>query len=707
LGTTDGRRKDGSGTGTGTGTRTGEIEIHLSDRDTQIAKIRDDLERVDPEELPALAGLHTRLEEVGKGAKEAGDEATASRAAAAAALIEKVVLAETPDPRAALADAARMLEGSPASLAAGPPAASGHAASDGPAGATGSSTSPLDRELSGEFIAEALEHLEEADLHLLVLEKDPRYEDALNAVFRAFHTLKGNAGCLGLSSILSLAHRAEGLLDRARKGQVTLTGDALAAAFEAVDALRKMVGGLRESPAEALAADPSIDRLLAQIEGLAEASASAADRSPLEPGGGGGRAARGAAVEDTVRVDRDRLDRLMDAIGELVVSGSNILHSPHLRALPSPDLAHDLNRLGKAVRKIQELGNSLRMVAVRPIFRRLARLARDLSKSLGKPLVFTSSGEDTELDKAMVDRVADPLIHMVRNAIDHGLEASPDERRRLGKPEAGQVRLSASHRGGKVHIEIEDDGRGIDSDRVMASALEKGLLKPGDTLDERGVLDLLFRPGFSTVRMVTDISGRGVGLDVVKKNVESLHGQVEVRTRPGRGTVFTLKFPLTLAVIDGLMVRVGTQRFVIPTLSVIRSIRPRRDSLASVLGKGEILDLEDSPVPLIRLRQLLRLPGPAEDPAQAVVVVVEDGRRRAGLLVDELKGREQIVIKSLGEDLDGLPGISGGALLPGGQVALILDVGGLLSLLEGGSDPDFRREAEEKNRGCELHQPVH
>jgi two-component system chemotaxis sensor kinase CheA len=652
----------------------------LSDREVleQLAKLRDDLARVDPEELPALAGIHTRLEEVGGWAKDAGDAEAASRAAAAAALVEKAVLGEVPDPRAALAEAGRAL-----------------------------SPSPIDPELSGEFIAEALEHLEEADLHLLVLEKDPRYDEALNAVFRAFHTLKGNAGCLGLSSILSLAHRAEGLLDRARKGQVTLTGDALAAAFDAVDALRKMVGGLRESPVEALEADPSIDRLLAQIESLAEASASAADRSPLDPGVGRAAARRDPAVEDTVRVDRDRLDRLMDAIGELVVAGSNIRESPHLRVLPTPDQARDLNRLGKAVRRIQELGNSLRMVAVRPIFRRLARLARDLARSLGKPTVFIASGEDTELDKAMVDGVADPLIHLVRNAIDHGLESNPEERRRLGKPEAGQVRLSACHRGGKVHIEIEDDGRGIDRDRVMASALEKGLLEPGSTLDERGVLDLIFRPGFSTARLITDVSGRGVGLDVVKKNVEALHGQVEVRTRPGKGTVFTLKFPLTLAVIDGLMVRIGSQRFVIPTLSVVRSIRPRRDGLASVLGKGEILDLEGSPAPLIRLRELLGMPGPAENSPQAVVVVVEDGGRRAGLLVDELKGREQIVIKSLGEDLDGLPGISGGALLPGGQVALILDVGGLLDLAEGGSDPQHLRESEVKNRGCEIHQPVH
>ena len=661
--------------------------MNIGEATELLEKLTAGLQRVDATDLPALAEIHTWIEAIGDWARSAGKVEPALRIAQAAAMVEKVVLGEVPDPPITLADVGRSLDGLRASLAAPAPL--------------------LDRELSGEFIAEALEQLEEADLHLLVLEKDPRYAEALNAVFRAFHTLKGNAGCLGLSSILSLAHRAEGLLDRARKGQVTLSGDALAAAFEAVDALRKMVGGLRESPAGVLEADPSIDRLLAQIESLAEASASAIDRSPPDAGRARGGAPRDAGVEDTVRVDRDRLDRLMDAIGELVVAASSIRETPQLRVLPSPDLARDLNRLGKAVRRIQELGHSLRMVAVRPVFRRLARLARDLARSLGKPAVFIASGEDTELDKAMVDRVADPLIHLVRNAIDHGLESSPEERRRLGKPEAGRVRLSASHRGGKVHIEIEDDGRGIDRDRVMASAIEKGLLAPGDDLDERGVLDLIFRPGFSTARMITDVSGRGVGLDVVKKNVEALHGQVEVRTRPGKGTVFTLKFPLTLAVIDGLMVRIGAQRFVIPTLSVIRSLRPGRERLASVLGQGEVLDLEESPAPLIRLRELLAIPGPVEDPPRAVVVLVEDRGRRAGLLVDELKGREQIVIKSLGEDLDGLPGISGGALLPGGQVALILDVGGILSLWEGGSDPRRPCEGEEKNRGCELHQAVH
>ncbi len=394
-------------------------------------------------------------------------------------------------------------------------------------------------------------------------------------------------------------------------------------------------------------------------------------------------------------------------LGELVVAGSTVVQAPPLRDAAPADLAPDLGRLAKAIRELQELGNSLRMVPVRGTFQRMARMARDLARSLGKPIHFITSGEETELDKAMVDRVADPLIHMVRNAIDHGLEASAEDRRRAGKPEAGSVRLGAFHRGGRVHIEIEDDGRGIDLEGVAAKARENGLLPPGKALDERALLALIFAPGFSTAREVTAVSGRGVGLDVVKRNVESLRGQVEVRSRPGKGTVFTLKLPLTLAIIDGLVVSVGTRRFVIPTLSVVRSICPGKGDLSTALGRGEMVDLQDSTVALLRPAGLLGVRGASEDPTRGVVVLVAEGRRRAGLLVDSLAGREQIVIKSLGEDLDRIPGISGGALLPGGQLGLVLDVGGLLDLAEKCGDGVPQEVTAGETRGREVHQPIH
>jgi len=320
------------------------------------------------------------------------------------------------------------------------------------------------------------------------------------------------------------------------------------------------------------------------------------------------------------------------------------------------------------------------MVPVRATFQKMARLVRDLAKKSGKPVRFVMTGEDTELDKTVVDKIGDPLVHMVRNAVDHGLEATPSERARVGKVETGQIELRAFHRGGNIYIEIQDDGRGLNRDAIIAKARERGLLKEGETLPDRELNNLIFNPGFSTAKKITDVSGRGVGMDVVKRNIEALRGQVEIRTEQGRGSTFSIRLPLTLAIIDGMVVRVGTERYIIPTLSIVRTIQPRPDELATVIRRGEMLTLQGQLIPLFRLNRLFNVDNARTKPEESLIVVVEDDRRQTGIMVDELLGQQQIVIKSLGEALRGTPGVAGGAVMPDGQIGLILDIAGLVRL---------------------------
>jgi len=597
-----------------------------------------------------------------------------------------------------------------------------------------------DMELLNDFTVEAMEHLDATDMHLLTLETEPQDEEALNAVFRAFHTIKGSAGFLGLDDLGTLSHEAENLLDMARKGRLVLSGGALDAIFDAVDALKRLVTALRDSlkagelPSGRECPEELLNRIRAVVDGgtggepepeessgesgmklgeILVASGKATEeevedalekqrRSPSTGRLGeqlvrdGEVAAKDVAhalrsqrkgtlpktvkVKETVKVDAERLDRLVETIGELVIAVSIVSQAMERGNGNRARLTQQMCQLDKITRELQELGTSLRMVPIRSTFQKMARMVRDLAKKAGKRIEFSMSGEDTELDKTVVDNIGDPLIHMVRNAVDHGIEASPEERREAGKPETGRIELRAFHKGGNIYIEIEDDGRGLDREAILAKAREKGIVEDGDSMSDREVFNLIFQPGFSTAKKVTDISGRGVGMDVVKRNIEALRGQVEISSEPGRGSVFTIRMPLTLAIIDGMVVRVGSERYIIPTLSIVRSVRPRKEDLTTVFDRGEMLSLHGELIPLFRLDRLFGVEGAEQDPTRAIVVVVEDDGRQTGLLTDELLGQQQIVIKSLGETLRYTPGISGGAIMPDGRVGIILDIGGLVRL---------------------------
>lgn len=578
-----------------------------------------------------------------------------------------------------------------------------------------------DPELASMFIAEALDHLGTIEATILQLESSPGDTRLLDDVFRPFHTIKGNAGALGLSSIQELAHAVETLLDLARTGALTIGPDEADAVLKAVDILTSLVSDLTRrlagEPARPLEAERQA--LLARVETLARRERAADGRpapagSALEPevgpdpgagwaqegdrppvpeavpagpaaGAGDPAAADVAAARRVepaaaaVKVDTRKLDNLVDMVGELVIVQSMVSADPAVLALSEERLSRNLAQLRRITSDLQRTAMALRMVPIRPTFQKMARLVRDLSRKAGKPVELVVSGEDTELDRKVVEDIADPLMHMIRNSLDHGIEP-PERREALGKPRAGRLSLSACHQGGSIVIAVSDDGAGLNAEKILARAVAQGLLPPGETPDPADIYPLIFRPGFSTADQVTEISGRGVGMDVVRRNIEALRGRIEIHTEPGRGTTFSIKLPLTLAIVEGLLLRVGQQRFVLPTFSVRESLRPVAGQVHTVHGRARMIRVRDTLVPLVSLADLFGLDGAVADPCQATVVVIEDDERRVALQVDELLGKQEVVIKSLGGAFAHVRGVAGGAILGDGRVGLILDAGGLIAL---------------------------
>ncbi|MDH7497833.1 MAG: chemotaxis protein CheA, partial [Syntrophomonadaceae bacterium] len=390
-------------------------------------------------------------------------------------------------------------------------------------------------------------------------------------------------------------------------------------------------------------------------------------------------------TRQTVRVDIEKLDSLLNLVGELVINKGRLEQIAAQQRLP--ELIETIEQVDRITTDLQNVVMKVRMVPVKQVFNRFPRMVRDLAHELGKEIDFVMEGEETELDRTVIDEIGDPLLHLLRNSIDHGMEA-PQEREALGKPRSGLLRLSARHQGNNVFIEVSDDGRGIDPAAVRARGVEKGFLseREAEQMSDEAVIALLFQPGFSTAAAVTDISGRGVGLDVVKSKIEALNGEIAVDSRPGRGTAFRIRLPLTLAIIQALLVEVGGETYAIPLGSVDETTMVSAADLKTVQNQ-EVMLLRGAVLPLARLHSLLEVPGAAAALGngngqaaadEAYVVVVRKGERQLGLVCDNLLGQQEIVIKSLGRLLAGTSGIAGATILGDGQVALILDVATLV-----------------------------
>ncbi len=575
------------------------------------------------------------------------------------------------------------------------------------------------QELLTEFHAEALDHLQQIEAALLALDEQPDDPEALNSIFRSFHTIKGVSGFLQLTPMHTLTHEVEWLLDLARNNKLRLNSTIITEILKSRDAVQAMVEQITAAlskgvlPSEVIpvshliravravakgdtaapaapvthapaatpapvaetAAPANVVPFIAAPAAATPASEPAAETKPTAKAKASATAAAGgdkAAVASTVRVSTDKLDSLMDVVGELVIVQSQLAESSRATGAENAALQRSVAQFGRLIKELQHTAMSVRMVPVKQTFQKMERLVRDLARDIGKKVTFQVFGEDTELDRTVVEDIGDPLVHMIRNSMDHGLEM-PADRVASGKPEAGKVQLKAYHEGGNIVIELSDDGRGINPDKVLAKAIKQGLVAENAQLSKSEIINLIFAPGFSTAEKVTAVSGRGVGMDVVKRNIEKQRGKIEIDSEVGKGSTFKIRLPLTTAIIDGLVVRVGEDRFILPCTSVQMAMRPAKEALSTVHGRGEVLDHRGKILPIHRLHRRFRIGNAIENPWDAIVVIMENNGRATALLVDEMLSKQEVVIKPLSGIMQNLPGISGGAILGDGGIALILD----------------------------------
>ena len=544
-----------------------------------------------------------------------------------------------------------------------------------------------DPQLIQDFLLEAREHLTNIEARLLEIEQGTTSEETINSTFRSFHTIKGLAGFLDFAVLQEVSHEVETLLDRARSGELRLTPQRVDVILAASDYLALWLGQIEASARGQQSPEPQApDELVARVRQALEESgkedpAAGPEGSAMEAGeastevrqaeGGGARVAA-----SLVKVETGKLEYLVDMVGELVIAQSMLRHNPDLEGVKTPRVQRDITHLARVTAEVQKTAMAMRMVPIGQLFRRMSRLVRDLARKSGKQAELDLFGEDVELDRSIVEEIADPLVHMLRNSMDHGLEG-PEERVAAGKPPVGRVRLSAWHQAGQIVIEIRDDGRGLNRDRILEKARNRGLIGIDEALSDSEVWQLIFHPGFSTAEKVTDVSGRGVGMDVVRRHVEKLRGRVEIDTTPGAGTVFLVKVPLTLAIIDGLVVHVGEDRFIVPIYSVREIFKPAPESIFTVEGRGEMALVRERLLPVVRLARRLGVPGETAASGEGLMIVGESEGMQFCLQVDRLAGKQEVVIKSLGETFRRVRGIAGGAILGDGRVGLILDMAAL------------------------------
>jgi two-component system chemotaxis sensor kinase CheA len=423
---------------------------------------------------------------------------------------------------------------------------------------------------------------------------------------------------------------------------------------------------------------------VAEVEPPASPAAPAASAAPANDGRPEPAKANANIASPTIRVDLERVDRLIDLVGELVINQAMLAQRVTEAGMArASSVAVGLDELEQLTREIQDSVMAIRAQPVKSVFQRMPRLAREVASATGKQVRVVTEGEGTEVDKTVIERLADPLTHMIRNAIDHGLE-KPDRRREAGKNPEGVVRLSALHRSGRIVIEVSDDGAGINRERVKAIAAEKGLIAADAVLSDEETDNLIFMPGFSTADTVSDISGRGVGMDVVRRSIQELGGRISIASRPGLGSTFTMSLPLTLAVLDGMVLSAGDQTLVAPLTAIVETLQPRRNEVHTVSGGSRVIAIRGSYVALIDVGMALRYRSEPLDPEAGVALLIEgEGGARAVLLVDAIQGQRQVVIKSLEANYRRVPGIAAATILGDGRVALILDIDALVAASRG------------------------
>ena len=572
----------------------------------------------------------------------------------------------------------------------------------------------LEQMLKNTFLDEAEQLLEETEQCFLQLEKRDVGPEVIEQIFRLAHNLKGSAGAVGFEDVALFTHHLESMILGVRQQRIAITPVVVNLLLRSNDHLKLMAQGLRTD----------LEAHFSQDDILREIAAIVADKAAADELGDGGDATGSAflggdnegggdlvsqaqvasggseeestpvqqvwttsdtssdatpsnrkstpARDDQIRVSLSRLDRLMNDVGELVILQTVL--QQHRHVIASDLIQRTIAQLTKITKDIQDNSMSLRMVPLKQTFMKMQRIVRDTSHSLGKSIDLEVTGEETELDKTVLDHISDPLVHMVRNAVDHGIETA-EERVAAGKPASGRIKLRAYHRSGQIVLEVVDDGQGLDAEKLTAKAIDKGLIAKGSVLTETAAHHLIFLAGFSTKEQVTDLSGRGVGMDVVKTNFERLSGRVEIESVKGKGTTLRAVLPLTLAIIDGMVVQVDRDLYVVPLASVHESVRPSGAEIATVAARDEVVSIRGEWVPLHRLGRLLGRKQTDTVNDSAIAIVIRRERETPfAVLVDDIIGRQQVVIKRLGEEVRNVAGVSGAAVLGDGKAALILDL---------------------------------
>lgn len=532
-----------------------------------------------------------------------------------------------------------------------------------------------------QFLDEAIEHVQSAQARLLQLEQNPGNTEDLDELFRSVHSIKGAAGVCEVNKLIEVAHIAESVLVRVREGQLRLMGPVFTVVLQAVDFLAKQLSALdsayknqREllypvAPEVLIQCLTLIDR-----EGTCGSQQLQELRRLLSESENGPESTVDDSLRsnnDSLRVDGKKLGLLVDLIGELVITEGFVQRE--LTERPSKTALSVSSKLRKVVREVQQLSLALKMVPVGSLLQKMNRLVRDLSEKLNKPARVIIHGADTEVDKTLLELLADPLVHLIRNSLDHGIESNAQDRIDAGKPEVATIEITAEHRSGCIHITISDDGRGLDRKRIRERAIEKGLIAKSVQLSDHEVDNLIFLPGFSTAETVSEISGRGVGMDVVRKNVESLRGDIQLRSDPGHGTKIRLELPLTLSIIDGTVAKVGDRSFILPTVSVIEQIQIENISVSKT-STGELVHFRNHVIPFRPLGQIVGAEHQVDALRGQVCMVVEAFGERHGLLVDQILGQQSIVIKPLGGILKSFELFAGCTLLSSGEIAFVLDL---------------------------------
>ncbi len=581
------------------------------------------------------------------------------------------------------------------------------------------------------FISESEELLETAEQSFLGLEKEPGNKELISNAFRALHSIKGNAGFLGYADIEEISHQAETLLDNLRESGDGKKSDIYTLLLSALDFVRDAISEIRNGNNPDIPGKAGVVGLLEEaIDSLSDSIAEAVPkqkdngesqdkqnkeeqeieereakpaviktdnytgperraetdrRNDAEAKSAGRRANdKHTTAKQTIRVDIDKLDIMMDLVGELVISEAMVSQNPDIKKLniPLDRFEKSVLQLNKITRDLQDIATSMRMIPLSGTFRKMMRLVRDLSQKVNKKVELEIIGEETEVDKTVIEQINDPLVHIIRNSIDHGLE-NPDERKMIGKSETGKVVIEAKYVGGEVWIIIQDDGKGLNRERILAKAIDKGLVSgDGSDVKNEDLWPMIFQPGFSTAEEITDVSGRGVGMDVVRKNIEKIRGKVEIASKEGTGTTVTLRIPLTLAIIDGMIIRVGTTQYTIPIVSIKESLRPDEKIISRMMDGQEIVNIRSQLLPVLRLHDFFNIESETTELSEGILVLVENEGKSICLFLDEVIGQQQVVIKGLSNYVGEVSSVSGCTILGDGTISLIIDIKALIDRAE-------------------------